>query len=219
MIFKEIPSTDRESWLKWRHGGIGSSDAGVIMGVSRFKTREQLVLEKAGVCQPEDTSNSYIKNRGNRIEALVRTYLEEKMNTTLSAVSGERNNFPFIRASLDGASPDRKIITEIKLLSSQKPDKINTQSDGYKKWEAARLRDEVPEEYWPQIQHQLFVTGADFCVFAGLKETKGEYYVGAHNVALVDVYPNREYREQLINEEVKFWLEVESKMIYNGELE
>ena len=35
-------------WHKWRMGGIGSSDAPVVMGVSPYKTIEQLYLEKTG---------------------------------------------------------------------------------------------------------------------------------------------------------------------------
>lgn len=221
MRFREIPATDRPAWLQWRHGGVGSSDAGAIMGVSRFKTRAQTLLEKCGIVQPEDTKNDYIKNKGNNVEKYVREFLEIRYSCTFAPVSVELVEAPFIRASLDGASPDRKMITEIKLLSSVRADKVNVEAEGYKKWVAA-TKGKVPDEYYPQIQHQLFITGADVCLFAGFKEVKGEYTVTDEKLAVVEVYPDKCYIEQLMVEEFQFWNAVVLKKfnaLYRSELE
>lgn len=221
MKFKEVPTIDRAGWLQWRHKGIGSSDVPVILGTSRFKKRDELILEKAGICQEENDDNKYIKDRGNRIETLVRTMLEHKMGTTLNPLSVEMINFPFIRASLDGITPDRKMFTEIKLLSSQKPDKVNKNAEGYIKWENAR-KGEVPKEYMPQIQHQLFVTGAPVCLFLGYREVLGQISTFKDNVAMVEVTPDSNYIKLMIDEECKFWYDVEVKrdeLNYKGELE
>ncbi len=47
----------REEWLQWRNRGIGSSDAPVAVGVSRYKAPLELWLEKTGRKEPEDLSS------------------------------------------------------------------------------------------------------------------------------------------------------------------
>lgn len=222
MKFTEVPNAERPEWLLWRHGGIGSSDAAVIMGVSRFKTREQLIIEKATGFSGEDQSNAYIKDRGNKIEKQVRKFLEEKHLKTFTPMSCYMTNFSFIRATLDGATQDRNVITEIKLLSSFNPSNPNFEASGYKKWLAAR-EGIVPEEYMPQIQHQLMITDAKECIFLGYKEVKGNYSVTEDKLAVINVKPDKEYIRTLIRKEFEFWLDVEEmrdKLRYKeGELE
>jgi putative phage-type endonuclease len=206
--FTEVEGTDRNTWLKWRHGGIGSSDAAVIMGVSRFKTRDQLLIEKATGFTGEDQSNAYIKDRGNKIEVQVREFLEKEYCQSFAPMSCYMTNFTFLRCSLDGATQDRKTITEIKLLSVFNPAKPNKEAAGYKKWELAQ-QGSIPEEYYPQIQHQLMITGADVCVFLGYKEVKGDLTVTNDKLARILVVPNEEYIHMLIRKEFEFWVDVE----------
>ena len=221
MSYKEIPSTDRPEWLKWRHDGIGSSDAAVVMGVSRFNDWESLLSAKARPEPLEDNQNAYIKVRGNKIEFQVRSFFERKLEKTFAPKNTEHAVFSFIRASLDGASEDGKSILEIKLLSSVNPAKVNIEAEGYKKWLAAR-NGEVKKEYYPQIEHQLFVTGAEVCFFVGYKEVKGNQIVTEDKLAVIPVYPNKEYQRKLLQEEFRFWLEViyrKEELKYKGELE
>lgn len=211
MRYKELVFDDRATWLHWRHWGIGSSDASIIMGVSRFKNRSELILEKALMFSGEDNSNAYVKDRGNKIETAVRAYLEQEHQKTYSAVNCEMVRFPFMRASIDGASSCRKIISEIKLLSIVNPDKINMNTDGYKKWMAAKIDGIVPIEYIPQIQHQLMVTGAEYCLFVGYMEVKDNFNVTDEKLAIVRVYPDKDYQHQLFVQECLFWFDVETK--------
>ncbi len=217
MKYIVVPSIDRSEWLKWRHKGIGSSDASVIMGVSRFKTPEQLMIEKSGPCLPESGDNNYIKERGNRIEAITRSLLEAKRGYSLAACNTYSATFEFIKASLDGCNHDRKIITEIKLLSSQSREKFNRGTEGYQKWSCAKLQGIVPEEYIPQIQHQLFVTGFDQCIFAGVCEVRGQVLDG-DSIAQVIVERDNDYIKKMIAKECEFWYNI-SQLTYGGELE
>jgi putative phage-type endonuclease len=198
---------DRPRWLQWRQQGIGSSDAAVIMGVSRFNDWETLLSSKAREVAEEDNQNAYIKERGNKIEFQVRMFLEKQMEKSFNSKNTEHTVFPFLRASLDGASEDGRSIIEIKLLSSVNPAKVNTEAAGYIKWLAAR-NGEVPKEYYPQIQHQLFITGAEVCFFVGYKEVKGNQIVTEDKLAVIPVYPNKEYQEKLFLESCRFWYKV-----------
>lgn len=215
MSYKELTFEDRQAWLEWRLGGLGSSDAAVIMGVSRFNDWETLLSAKARSISEEDNANSYIKERGNRIEFQVRMFLEKTMGKQFSACNTEHSVFSFIRASLDGFSEDRKSIVEIKLLSSVNPAKVNLEAEGYKKWLAAR-NGEVPKEYLPQIQHQLFVTGAEVCFFVGYKEVRGNQIVTEDKLAVIPVYSDRAYQRKLLQEEFRFWLEVQYRINDNN---
>ncbi len=225
MRFREIEFPMREAWLKWRHNGIGSSDVSSIMGVSRFKDIKQLLEEKSGSVLPEDTSNTYIKERGNQIEFQVRSWFEQKTGKSFSACNTFSTEFPFLRASLDGFSEDKKEIIEIKLLSNFNPSKPNFLAEGYLKWVDAR-NNVVPPEYLPQIQHQLFITGADFAYFVGYKVVKGETLVTEDKLAIVKVYPDKRDQHDIFLKCCSFWLDVmynkeklEQQTKYQGELE
>lgn len=207
MKYKELIFENREDWLQWRTSGIGSSDASAIMNASRFATYESLLLSKA-VDQGESTVNTYIKERGNKIEGWVRKHLEDLWKTSLVPVNCESTEFNFMRCSLDGASPNRELIIEIKLLSSVNPAKINTEAEGYVKWNNLRNKQIVPQEYVAQIQHQLMVTGAEACEFIGYRELRGERQLDPTSVAVATVDRDEQYIDRLAELEFKFWYDL-----------
>lgn len=59
---------------------IGGSDIAIIMGISTFKTRWQLLLEKAGLAENTFTGNQYTFF-GQQIEPQIRDYINRKYNT------------------------------------------------------------------------------------------------------------------------------------------
>lgn len=59
---------------------IGGSDIPVIMGISPFKTRYELLLEKAGMRESEFSGNRYTEY-GNVLEPKIRDYINEQMPT------------------------------------------------------------------------------------------------------------------------------------------
>lgn len=210
MSYKQLVFPDRESWLEWRHTGIGSSDASIIMGVSKFKTRNELLLEKA-LPFKGDKEQTYIQKRGDWIEKIVRDLFNKNKSedTKYASVNCESDEFPFMRASLDGLQGDNKRFMEVKLLSSITRYKLESgdKTPGLELWE---LVDDgkIPEQYYPQVQHQMMVTGLDLCNFAGYREIKGET-PDINNVNDCFVERNDEYIKQLAIEEFKFWYEVQ----------
>lgn len=207
MKFIEVPKKSREEWLQWRHNGIGSSDVPVIMGVSRYKTYDELLSEKIKPSAIEDTSNGYIKDRGNRIELVVRKLYEEHMGIDFPPMSVESVHTPYLKATLDGVDDGMNLICEIKLLSSQNPDKVNIESEGYKKWLAAKWGKVIPEDYYPQIQHQLAITGTPVCVFLGLREIR-QRMITLDDIVMVSVEPDEKYIKDMLNKTQIFWEKV-----------
>ena len=53
---------------------IGGSEIGSIMGISPFKTRWQLLQEKAGIIEPEVVDNAYV-DYGSEMEQYIRNYV------------------------------------------------------------------------------------------------------------------------------------------------
>lgn len=204
---------DRKAWLAWRHLGLGSSDAPIVMGVSRFKTALELWDEKILPFPKEDDSNSFIKNAGNEAEIKVRVLFEMLQETTYEPETCVMDDpaLEFMRVSLDGRSPCKKDICEIKLLGNggkgAKPEE--------QKFNRAKNEGIVPEEYFPQIQMQLLVSGAERCFFVAYEYDHNDKYLKnpmtETKLAVVEVFPDKDYQLKLLEKCIEFWNSVVSK--------
>jgi putative phage-type endonuclease len=184
---------DRKSWLKWRQGGLGSSDAPVIMGVSPWRTLLQLYDDKIAP-EPEESSN-YITDLGNEMEPRIRSLIGLHMDDEFEPENCELAEFPFLRASLDGRSKkDPKRFIEIKL-------------SGKEDWENTKLRGIIPEKYTPQIQHQLMVSGCHLAIYASYLFERGvkQAALDINKLAVVVTGADKAYIATLFAKEFEFW--------------
>lgn len=172
---------EKENWHRWRRKGLGASDSPAVMGVSPWTTRYQLWLEKTGK-KVSDSSDNFATERGNILEPMARADYELRHGLEMPVVYAEHKGWPFIRASLDGYNAQHGIILEIKCPGEADHE---TAKSGH-----------VPEKYWPQLQHQLLVTGA--------KELHYYSFDGKCGV-LVKVQPDLEYIKKLTHELMMFW--------------
>jgi len=101
-----------------RQSYIGGSEIGSIMGISPFKTRWQLLQEKAGIKEPDVVNNKYV-DYGSEMEKYIRDYVnfldeyrEDNFEEDTLIVEG-----PVIasRCNVDGRNTDT--ILEIKTTS------------------------------------------------------------------------------------------------------
>lgn len=100
---------------------IGGSDIPVICGISKFKSRWQLLLEKAGLAEDKFGGNPYTRY-GHFIEPLIRDYINLVYNTNFQpnrVINGD------LRCHTDGFNGER--VLEIKSTSE-----IYSSVDGYK---------------------------------------------------------------------------------------
>ena len=91
---------------------IGGSDVPIIMGISTFKTRWQLLLEKAGLKENEFLGNKYT-NYGNILEPKIRGYINKKRKKKFEPNKTEKGN---CRAHTDGFNGE--CVLEIKTTSN-----------------------------------------------------------------------------------------------------
>ena len=106
---------------RWRY--IGGSDISAIMGISPFKTRFQLLQEKAKIVEPDFKGNEYTEY-GNKLEPLIRDYVNETLNRNFAPDVLINGDFRF---SFDGLDKEHNEILEIKTTSQ-----IHEKLDDYK---------------------------------------------------------------------------------------
>lgn len=105
---------DRDKW-------IGGSDIPIIMGISTFKSRWDLLQEKAGLKENTFTGNKYTEF-GNTLEPKIRDFINWMMDTEFEPFKVTQGNF---RGHLDGFNG--KAVLEIKTTSH-----IHDSVEGYK---------------------------------------------------------------------------------------
>ena len=106
---------------RWKY--IGGSDFSAIMGISPFKTRFQLLQEKAQIIEPDFTGNVYTEY-GNVMEPKIRDYVNEALGRNFAPDVLIDGDFRF---NFDGLDKKHKEILEIKTTSQ-----IHEKLDDYK---------------------------------------------------------------------------------------
>lgn len=191
-----VQNTDE--WHKLRETRIGASEANIIMGVSEYQTlRELWMLKTSPPEKSEKKENNYIQNRGHKTEPRLRTYLEMLKGSEFPAIVALSEQYDFLMASLDGYSEELNAVFEGKLV-------------GQDDFELVRSGKCLPQ-YYPQIQQQLLVTGAEKCfLVVGAQDTAKPDDKNALKFAIKEVFPDMPYLEKLLKETSKFWQNVKN---------
>src|SRR5438034_10240332 len=125
-----------------RRLGLGGSDAPIVMGVSPYRTRYMLWAEKRGLI-PHAPPNPAMA-RGTALEPVARAAYEREVGGLMFPCQMTHPEYPWMRANLDGLSPDATTFLEVKC-----PGQVD---------HALALKGEVPLHYMPQLQHYFAVT-------------------------------------------------------------
>ena len=143
-----------DAWHQHRASHYGASEAPAMMGASKYRTRSELLREKAtGLTAEVSEQQQRLYDRGHEAEALIRPQIEQQIgeqlySTTMSAVI---DGLP-LSASLDGQNLMGDTLLECKLWN-----------EGL----AAQVRaGELEPHYIWQLEHQLLVSGAERVIFA-----------------------------------------------------
>lgn len=139
-------------WHDFRAKHFTASDAPAVMGASPYKTRADLLREKAtGVTEEVTPQKQALFDKGHAAEAAARPMAEEIIGEDLYPVVAEDDEDPRLGASFDGVTMGHRKIWEHKLYNEAKAVEVA----------AGR----VPEaDYW-QVVHQLMLSGADECLY------------------------------------------------------
>ena len=174
-----------EEWLEFRKNKIGASDAPVILGVSPWMTPHALWEEKLGLKEPRQANENM--RRGNELEETARLLYIDYLGKHVEPVVLIHPDHNWIMASLDGLSSCGKYAVEIKC-------------PGIKDHAVAKAGF-IPDKYYPQLQHQLAVTGLQSMHYMS-------YFEGDFVVVTVD--RDNMYIEMLILTEKRFWNQLQN---------
>lgn len=201
-----IQLKNREEWLQNRTR-IGGSDAAAILGMNPYKDNVTLWREKTGISVAEDISEkSYVKYGTEAERPLRELFALDFPQYKVEYVENNmflNDKFPFAHASLDGWLIDvdgRKGVLEIKTTNI-------LQSMQKEKW-----RGKIPDNYYIQLLHNLFVTEFEFAVLKAQLKTvfDGVPYLQTkhYHIERSEVEEDIQY---LVAEEERFWKQVQER--------
>ena len=140
-------------WHTHRASHFNASDCAAMLGQSSYKTRSQLLHEKATGLTPEVDAQTQARfDRGHEYEAIARPWAEEIIGSELYPVvlAGEVDGLK-LSASLDGLTMTEDVSFEHKTLNAA--------------LEAALADGIIPDEYHAQLEMGLMLSGAERCLF------------------------------------------------------
>lgn len=192
-------------WLIWRSQGLGGSDAASILNVApaywQNANRAALLAYKAahagngkGFERKTDKNKSAAMMRGTLMEPIARQAYRDRTGNKTEPGCGIHDTYDFLRASFDGINQEGDLVLEIKC--------VNQDDHG------TALGGMVPAHYWPQVQHLLLVSGAPRLHYWSF--SKAKRFAQKDLQALVPVKPSPEYQKYLLEEETKFWEELQA---------
>ncbi len=198
MNFKELSYSNEKEWHDIRRKHIGGSDVSIIMGYNEYKNVVDLWQEKTGRKKPDDLSDNKAIVRGKESENLLiehfkinnPNYTVGKLEKSLVSLKN-----PFMLANLDGILEHQEMgkgILEIKTATCH--------SYGiYKlKW-----KNEIPIEYYLQVQHYLAVTGWNYAVLYA--DIKLAFTDNKHEIRQYFVVRDETDIAEIINKEAEFY--------------
>lgn len=151
-----------EEWLQHRAKSLNASELAAAMGISSYLTRSNLIAQKAIGFAPEvDAATQRRFNKGHEYEAIARPWAEEIIGDDIypCVLAAEVDGLP-LSASLDGQTMAGDVTWEHK---SGNANLLVSLEAGL-----------IPDEYHPQMEQGLMLSGASRCLFmasSGDKET------------------------------------------------
>lgn len=144
-------------WHAHRANHFNASDAPAMMGVSKYKTRDQLLHEIAtGLTKEVDANTQKLFDDGHKFEALARPLAEKIIGDELSPTVGVEGKYS---ASFDGITFDGSVIFEHKTLNAEIAACFDNGGEG----------EDLPLMYRVQMEQQLMISGAEKCLFMASK--------------------------------------------------
>lgn len=192
-----------EQWHEERRKGIGASEASAIIGLNPYMDNVTLWEIKTGRKKSADISSNAHVAYGHAAEAPLRELFALDYPQYEVSYGGEfdlvRNDkHPFIFATLDGRLKE-KDTGRLGVYEGKTTEVLKSMT--YEKW-----KDQIPQNYFCQVLHQLIATGFDFVVLnAQLKRTYGQDVRTETRRYFIEREEVKDDLEYLLEEELKFW--------------
>jgi len=166
-------------WLKFREGKVGASMASTILGINPWQSKYHLWEQMVGIRAPTEMTEAM--QRGHDLEEMARHAFNAEHGKGMIPAVYQHDEYSWMIASLDGISFDGSEIVEIKCPGA--------------KTHQSALDGKVPEHYYAQVQHQLYVSGAKKAYYFSFDGSRGR---------AIEIYPNEDFIKRLVREEKEF---------------
>jgi len=178
---------DHAQWLEERRRGIGGSDVAAIMGLNPWKTAYRVYQEKRK--EVDDWQGNEATDWGKRMEPAIRQWYSDATGRPVRLPEKilYYDKHPFMLASLDGFTDDRRIV-EIKTARSGKD------------WGEPGTN-EIPDYYMLQVQHYMVITGFEV--------TDVPVSIAGSPPELYEVPADKELQEMIVEACAAFWQQVQ----------
>jgi putative phage-type endonuclease len=194
-VVVDVRELAHDEWLKLRREGIGGSDAGAVMGLSRWSTPLAVYADKLELVPP--TEETEAMNWGHIMEPVIRNEVairymaqfSEEVHVYESPFVYRSKQCPYMMANIDG-------LIQIETLGGLEIKNLSVY--GRNEWGT----DEVPDYIYCQAQHYMAVTGLPFWLIAALL---------GNELILRRVPRNEEFIMDLIAKESEFMRRIEQR--------
>lgn len=183
-ILTNTKDMDRLEWLKVRQKGIGGSDAGAILGMSKWKTPFQVYLDKTEEVLEERESGE-AAYWGSELEDLIAREFTKRTGKKVRKKNQilQHDEYPFMLANLDRDVVGENAFLECKTVNAY----------GASDWEG----EEIPASYLIQVMHYMAITGNEKCYIACL--------IGGQKFIWKEILSDEELIKMIIEAEKNFW--------------
>lgn len=140
-------------WHAHRRNHFNASEAAAMLGISPYLSRSDLIRQKATGIDPKHGSTTQaLFQAGHDAEAAARGIAESFLQEDLYPVTASLSidGLP-LSASLDGLTMDGEVAWEHKLANAELMESLRTGV--------------IPEQYHPQMEQQMLITGAKRILF------------------------------------------------------
>ena len=196
---------NREEWLVGRSHGLGASDIGAVLGVSKFKTPIQLWQEKTGKVKASDISDNQRVQFGNDAEEPLRgmfrlMHPEYELTFEPFTILRPVGRYSFLSCTPDGELVERS--TGRKGIYESKTATCLSRAD-WEKWDR-----QIPKTYYAQIIEQKFCGEFSFAVvWALLLNADGDGSLRAYQFERSDCEGDIQF---MLPKAERFWNHVEA---------
>tara|TARA_R110001592_G_scaffold90587_2_gene266132 strand:+ start:1414 stop:2340 length:927 start_codon:yes stop_codon:yes gene_type:complete len=181
MKYRKSP-IDYKDWLEDRkqNPSIGASQSAAILGLSKWATPYSVWHDLVNGFEPIEDNLTF--RLGRDLEPIIRTLFMEE--TGLKVVKDNKirisSSYPYITTNLDGFVLKEKVPVEYKTTALG--------------WDG-----EIPDQYFVQLQHQMYVTNTKYCYFAIL-------CLGFKKELVIQKYErDNAFIDNMVTELVGFW--------------
>lgn len=186
----------RDQWLEWRRvNGFGGSDAPAVLGLSKFKSQTELVLEKRGEIPFKDDTE-FFHWRREMEDPILREYGRRTGRMVVKPEHPVKSQeHPFMFTTYDGvvmgaAEPGPTVFADSLRV-------VQAKTANSKQGWGEPGTDEVPDDYWIQVQHEMATCGAPVADIPVL------FYFSKLEIFTVEADPV--FQAELIDQERKLW--------------